>query len=369
MSRGITIQFLYLRSSKSTQLKLSYETRIGILTVIALVILVFGFRFLKGRNVLEKSNMFYVLYDNVDQLAEAAPVYIRGFQVGTVVKIVLAPEDPTKILVTLDVKKEIPLPVNTKAEIFNASFMSGRAVRLVFDEYCSGENCASSRSYLQGTVVGMLGSMVSEDEISSYMRTIGTQVDSLLGTDMSDSSAMVGNIQGSIQHLTNITRDLDLLLSESQRSLSKTFENLSSITGNIRSNNTRISEAIDNLAEISRQLKEAGLTEFIQNTDQAMQNAGKTLRSFDELAIEMKSTAAELDELLKAMNQDDGTLKQIMTDPELYRNIESASRNLDLLLQDFRLHPRRYLQISVFGKNPDQPYAYPGGDPAEQGKQ
>lgn len=346
-------------------MKLSYEIRIGILTVIALLLLVWGFRFLKGRNVFENSNIFYVQYDNVDQLAEAAPVYIRGFQVGTVINIVLDPDDPTKILVTLDVKKEIPLPKDARAVIFNASFMSGRAIRLEFDRYCTGDNCAPSKSYLQGGVVGMIGSMISEDEVSSYISSISGQVDSLWSSS-GDSSQMISNVQNSIRNLDGITQQLNELLTESQRSLSQTFSNLSSITGNIRSNNAQIGEAIQNLAELSGQLKEAGVDQFIQNTDEAMQSAGRTLRSFDELAIELKGTVQELDQLLAAMNQEDGSLNQMMTDPDLYKNIESATRNLDLLLQDFRLHPRRYLNISVFGKNPGDPYMYPEGDPASE---
>lgn len=344
-------------------MKISYEIRIGILTVIAILLLVWGFRFLKGRNVFENSNIFYVQYDDVDQLAEAAPVYIRGFQVGTVIKIKLDPEDPTKILVTIDVKKEIPLPKDTRAVIFNASFMSGRAIRLDFDGYCSGDNCALSKSYLQGEVIGMIGSMVSEAEISSYISSISGQVDSIWGTPGA-SSEMFSNIQSSIRNLDEITNQLNELLLASQESLTQSFSNLSSITGNIRNNNVQIGEAIQNLADLTRQLKEAGLDQFIQNTDVAIQSAGQTLRSFDEVAIGLKGTVQELDQLLEALNKEDGTLNQVLTNPDLYRNIESATQNLDLLLQDFRLHPRRYLNISVFGKNPGDPYMYPEGDPA-----
>ena len=347
-------------------LKLSYETRIGILTVVALLILILGFKFLKGKNVFENSNIFYVLYDNVDQLAEAAPVYIRGFQVGTVTKIELAPKDPTKLRVTLDVKKEMPLPKDTRAVIFNASFMSGRAVRLDFAEYCSGDNCAESKSYLEGEVVGILGSMVSEDEIGSYIQTIGSEVDSLLHRGGgSDSSQMMANIQGSIKNLHRITSQLGGVLESSNAALQHTFSNLASITGNLESNNEKINSAISDLAGLSAQLREAGVDQLIQNTDATVKSAGTALRSFDELAIELKKTSVELDQLLKAMNDEDGSLKRLMTEPELYNNINQATRNLDLLLQDFRLYPRRYLNISVFGKNKGEPYDYPDGDPAK----
>lgn len=349
-------------------MNLSYETRIGILAVIATVVLIFGFKFLKGRNVLDNTKIFYVLYDNVDQLAEAAPVYIRGFQVGTVIDIKLAPDDPTKILVAIDVKKELPIPSDAKAVIFNASLMAGRAIKLEFDRYCSGDDCAQSRTYLEGDVVGMIGSMVSEDEIRGYMHAIGEEVDSLLGSagNAEDSVQIMTNVQNSIRNLDNITTELNELLTTSQRSLQQTFNNLSSITGNIRSNNEEISEAISNLSTVTEQLSKANLDEFIRNTDETMKSAGSTLRSFDEMAIELKSAVEELDILLQAFNEEDGSLKQLMTDPELFKNISSSARNLDLLLQDFRLHPRRYLNISVFGKNPGDPYVYPDGDPAKK---
>ena len=348
-------------------MKLSYETRIGILAIIATIVLVFGFKFLKGRNVLDSSNIFYVLYDNVDQLAEAAPVYIRGFQVGTVIDIKLAPNDPTKILVAIDIKKELPIPADAKAVIFNASLMSGRAVKLEFERYCTGDDCAKSKSYLEGEVVGMIGSMVSEEEIRDYMQTISDEVDSLLGSTggREDSVQVFNSIQTSIKNFEVITTQLNELLTTSQISLQQTFSNLSSITGNIRTNNEQISTAIENLSEISEQLSNANLDQFIRNTDNTMQAAGSTLRSFDEMAIELKSAVEELDILLQAFNDEDGSLKQLMTDPEVFENIRSSSRNLDLLLQDFRLHPRRYLNISVFGKNPGDPYIYPDGDPAK----
>src|SRR5690606_28328265 len=193
----------------------------------------------------------------------------------TVTKIELAPKDPTKLRVTLDVKKEMPLPKDTRAVIFNASFMSGRAVRLDFAEYCSGDNCAESKSYLEGEVVGILGSMVSEDEIGSYIQTIGSEVDSLLHRGGgSDSSQMMANIQGAIKNLHRITSQLGGLLESSNAALQHTFSNLASITGNLESNNEKINSAISDLAGLSAQLREAGVDQLIQNTDATVKSAG-----------------------------------------------------------------------------------------------
>jgi phospholipid/cholesterol/gamma-HCH transport system substrate-binding protein len=333
-----------------------------------LTILIIGFKFLKGRNVFESSKIFYVSYHYVDQLSDAAPVYVNGLQVGTVIDVRLDPEDVKKVLVTLDVKNEIPVPNDAVAAIFSTGIISGKAIRLEFDQYCSGDNCAKSKTYLRGKVVGVLNSMLDENEMTKYLNVIGGKADSLLQKfGGPDSSNIMLNIQYSINNIRKITEQLDQVLHESNAALSQSFDNLAAITGMIRANSSKIDLAIANLADLSGQLKNANIGSVVNNADKTILSANKTIDELTATATQAKASITELNKVIASFNEGDGSLQLLMKDPKLYKNLESTSRNLDLLLQDIRLYPRRYLNISVFGgKKAGEAYEYPDGDPAKQ---
>jgi len=144
------------------------ETKIGILLIICIIVLVWGLKFLKGVNILNASQTFYVEYPYAS-LNPSTPVTISGQQVGVVTDVFLKPEDLKTVVVEINVDGIIKVPKNTEVQIVSSSFLGDKSVTLSFDAPCNGVNCAESGSYLRGRNVGMVESMIDAESIDDIM--------------------------------------------------------------------------------------------------------------------------------------------------------------------------------------------------------
>ena len=341
------------------------EIKIGILAILAIGLSIWGYQYLKGKNLFSNSVLLYVEYQDVDLLKSSDPVYINGFQVGVVTSLQLKPADMQTIVAEISLNRGIKVPKNAVAEIVSTSVMSGKAIRLQFDQPCSGEDCAESGDYLRGKVLGMLDSMVGKDGIQKYMNQLKNGVGGAfdtLSTKISDPNSnnelakSIRDLQASMESLKSITAQLSNLLASSSRHISGTMKNVNAITENLASNNEEINGAIGNLSAFSNKLNELPLDQTMEKTNTAMTQLDATLQSAN-------SAVKGLDEILAAIKNKEGSLGQLVYDQRLYDNLEKTSKNLELLLQDFRLNPKRYVNVSVFGKK-QKTYEVPEKDPA-----
>lgn len=348
------------------------EVKIGILAIVALVIVIFGLKFLKGQSVFSTNQTFYADFANVKNLTVGTPVYIRGFQVGTVVDIYLKPTNSEIVEIEVEVANEIDVPKSSVLEIVDVGLMGAKAVNLTFDGSSTGD-LAKSGDFLQGRTKGILTSMLGNPEdLGAYMTTIengatgiiDTINDYFKGMDKTEGIGLaMRNLSLTIANLQLVTNQLNLLLQGSNASLQATFANLNGITGNINSKSKEISALLDNLNDISNQVKGAGL-------DNTIKTANTTFASANDRMVELKTTLegankaiGDLSGIINGVNTGKGTLGKLVTDDGLYLNLERTSKQLDLLMQDLRLNPKRYVNVSVFGKKQTQ-YNVPANDPA-----
>ncbi|MCB0661886.1 MAG: MCE family protein [Saprospiraceae bacterium] len=320
------------------------ELKIGIFTVIAIIIAIFGYNFLKGKDVFAENNIYYIEYENVNQLQKGAPVLINGLQVGSVLSVYLSPENYKIIIVEIEVKRELSIPKNTFAVIETTGLMGGKAVNLVFDNYCT-ENCAESGDYLTGSTKGLLGSMLAADDVKSYTRALGEGVgelfDSLsveLDKDDSEIGKSLTDIAITLENLKRTTAELDKMMSASRKSIVVTMENLAAITEGIKDKNEQIQHILENADTFTAQLKAMELPATMENANGAINKLTETMVTADK-------AIADLGIVLAKIKNGEGTLGQVVNDKELYERLNSASKNLDLLLEDVRLNPKRYTRI------------------------
>ncbi|MEZ5058155.1 MAG: MlaD family protein [Saprospiraceae bacterium] len=320
------------------------ELKIGIFTVIALVIAIFGYNFLKGKDVFAENNLYYIEYNNVDQLQKGAPVLINGLQVGTVLSVYLKPEDYSRIVVEIEVKRELSLPKTTFAQIISTGLMGGKAVDLLFDNYCR-ENCAESGDYLTGATKGLLGSMLAVDDVKDYTSALGEGIGDIMdsiGVKLNEKDSELGksltDIQITLENLKSTTAQLDQLMRVSKTSIAATLSNLASITGNIKDKNEQIENILNNSDTFTSQLTAMDLPKTMDKANGAIDKLSSTMASADK-------AVADLGAILEKVKSGNGTLAQLVNDKELYDNLNSASQNLDLLLEDVRLNPKRYTRI------------------------
>ncbi|MGE5354969.1 MAG: MlaD family protein [Deltaproteobacteria bacterium] len=345
------------------------EVKIGILTLVVFLMFLWGYQFLKGKNVFEKNNTFYIRYENVDQLEVASPVLVNGFKVGSVIKIKIDPEDYTKLIVTIDVSDKIKVPKNSKAIISSSSLVGGKIIMIEINGFCEGNDCAQSGDFLQGEIRSILSSMLPDNELDTYFKKLGSGltgvVDSL--TTEGANTRLVQDTKSIISNLASITANLDALIKKNEQNLSYSFDNIQDITNTLKSNEAKINSIISNINSLTADLKNSDVDSLLiagQNTvktlDQNLTNLKTVMDNTDKAVIKLEG-------LLNGLDNGNGTLGKLLKDEKLYDELNLTVKHTNLLLQDLRLYPGRYFNLSLF-KLKKQPYQKVDNDPAFEQK-
>lgn len=325
---------------------MSNEVKVALLAIAAFVLFYWGYRFVRGKNILSTSNIYYVEYNNIDQLQISSPVLINGFQVGFVSNIQLKPDNYEIVVVTLDLRKDIKVPKDTRAIIKSTGFMGGKAVVLSYDQPCLGEaDCAESGAYLQGGSLGLLDSMVGEETVDDYLEVLknnlGDIIDTLNRKLLSEEAEgplaeSLRSLETTMANLEASTGRLNRLLATSSDDISSTMANMERITSNISDNNEKIASLIGNFETVSSDLAEADVKETLAEVDASIQQLNATLAAADTA---LGGVTVAIDKI----NTGEGTLGKLLGDDELYNRLNALSIQTDSLVEDFQERPYRYM--------------------------
>jgi phospholipid/cholesterol/gamma-HCH transport system substrate-binding protein len=310
----------------------SNELKVGFLALLAFLILYFGFNFLKGNDVFSSARVYYVEYDNVDGLMVSNQVMVNGIEVGKVKKVEIQPSKANKILVTLRFSQDIVLPDKTVAVLSDGALLGGKIIRLRLegkgnlpeDSFLKGETEVGVTSLLKERAIPVIANadslLVSFRQISTKFDNTGTYLNTLLKT----SNETVSNINGSVNGIVADNR-----------------ANVAQISANMK-----ILSA--DLMETEKQLRPL-LTKFntVADSLQALR-IGKTLREVDLAVVSLKK-------IVQGLERGEGTAGKLIKNDSLYVGLNKTLVDLDKLLLDFRLQPKRYIGISVFGKKNTPP--------------
>jgi len=163
-----------------------------------------------------------------------------------------------------------------------------------------------------------------------------------------------------------LTETTNRIMNQSAKNLNNTMQNMSDITGNLAQSNEQITAMLQNFNQVSAQLKNANVGNTVTATTNTLDEAKKAMTQLQGTIANADEAMQNLNTLMTKASTGDGTLSRLLNDKELYNNLESTSKNLSFLLQDFRLNPSRYVNVSVFGKRNKDPYVKPENDPAFQ---
>ena len=344
------------------------EILIAIFAAVTLAVTVWGYKFISGKNLFSGNYTYYAYYDNVQDVNTATAVQINGYEVGTVLSIAPDPENIQRIRLEFSVKKDIKLPDYTVAELMPESPLGGKVIELRFDKMCTGSNCAPNKSTLQGKTVGILGSMIKADELESTMDVLSTTIDSTLGSlgDPNSNAAVdvsVRNLATTLENFAEISEKFNKLMGSSSRNMEITMANVAKLTSSLVESNEKINTMLDDLSGVTADLKDVKFSETVELTNKTLDQTEKSLQTAETTMAEANASLKEMTALLNKISEGEGSIGKMMKDEQLYDNIESTTRNLDLLIQDLRLNPRRYFRL--FGKK-SRDYEYPEDDPANQ---
>lgn len=321
-------------------MKLSREIKTGIIVIGGILLFILGFTYLKSSPIFDSSKTFYAVYDHVGGLQPGTQVTINGFSVGSVNSIRFN-DSSGRLLVTFSVDDSFEFSKNSKAQLFDTGIIGGKGIQIipVFD----GADMAKSGDTLQSDTRPGITELVQQKLTPLQLKVEGavSHADTLL---MNINQVLDENtkrsLRESIQGLNGMVSDFK----ESAKTLNTLLEENK---GQLDSSITNISRVTANFAQLSDSLSDAGVAQTVKNLEATLKN---------------------MNALLAKVESGEGSLGKLMSDEELYKNLTEASRELDLLLQDFRLNPKRYVNVSVFGKKQKE-YTLPENDPAEQKKE
>jgi len=314
--------------------KISNETKVGALVVVSIALLMLGLNFLKGKKLFSNATTFYGVYQNIQGLQNSNPILINGMQVGTVYNISPA-KDMKTITVEMNITKDINIPTNSVAFI-KSNPLGTSSVEIILGNattYLKNKDTMPTVAH-----AGLFSEVLTKvDPLLLDVRKAITTIDTLTGNVNSviDPAAknniadMLHNLNKISEALLTTTASLNILMNHQNGALAQTLKNANSITGNLAANNDKISNITSNLEKTSAKIAQLDIQSTFKTLDTAIHN---------------------FKDALNQLNNPNGTFGKLMNDPTLYQNLASTGNKLNLLLDDIRLHPKRYINISVFGK-------------------
>ena len=315
-------------------MKLNNETKVGILAIVAILSLVLGFNFLKGKNLFSKPPVLYAVFEQLGSLQKSNEVKINGLPVGTVFDYKPSDKEVSSIIVEIHLNRDINIPANSIAFIDGA---------LVGASYISIEK-GNANAFLQSgdTIITRLDEGLMSNiktQLAPTITRVNETLDSLklvIGSVNSILDPSTNhNLQTLIAQLTISSANLAQLTNAQTGALANALGNLNAVTANLARNNDAISSSIRNVEVTTSNLANAP----IQQTVAGLQDAIGDLRG---TIIELKGTVARV-------NSTDGSLGALLNDRKMYDNLNRTLLALEILLDDVRVHPKRYVNISVFG--------------------
>lgn len=340
------------------------EVSIALFAIITLAAAIWGFKYLRGNNILGTSYEYNILLSDVSELNVSSPVYLNGLQVGAVSNIELNPEDPSQMVVHFRLEGDYHVPKSAVINVKNVGVMGGKGLYLNYKKICQGGDCAPNNFRLNANTLGMVQSLVGDDA-DRLVNNLSTEVNKVvdhLGAEDADGSLheAIRELKKSLQNIATVSARSNAVLAASQKDITAAMTNLSSITKNIADNNIQITEMIQNMGQVTKDLADAHLDKKL---DQTITNLNKSLNGLEGTLATSDKTIAGLNDVVTKINTGDGSMSRLINDKQLYDNLEKTSNNLSLLLQDLRLNPKRYVNVSIFGKK-GKAYTVPEDDPA-----
>lgn len=315
-------------------MKLSKELKTGLIAIFAIIGFVILYQFMKGKSLFTTDNVFYVKYDNVEGLAVSNPVSINGLKVGQVDEIKpITAGGKLHFVVKLTIDDNFEFSKRSTVEIFEPGIMSGKEMRV--NLFYGGETAKDGDTLAGNYQLSMLNSLSSQVKpVKDQLSNVLLKLDSTLA-----STNKIVDEQN--------RREIKLLLSNLNKTI-ESFKGTSDRTNAILANN------------------EKGLHEVVSNANAAMLTANKTLDKYGSVAErvdidklngtidQFNQTAGKLNNVISGIQNGEGSLGKLAKDEELYNNLTKTSKNLNELVEDFKVNPKRYVNFSVFGKNADK---------------
>ncbi len=311
-------------------MKITKEIKTAILVISSILLFIWGYSFLKGRDLFVDYKTFYVQYDNCEGLAPSAPVTLNGFVIGKVNGLKLD-NQTAKIVVEMQIKSDFPISKTSIAQLYAPSPIGGKQIAIIPDT--KNPTQAVEKDFLVASQKAGL-----TDELSQQLTPLKVKIEKLLD----NANIMLANVNDVLDEKSKAN------LKNSLANLNETLAQFSiaskNVNGLLADNKTKLNNTFANAEKMTKNF--AVLSDSLTKI-----NIGKTAKSLEK-------TLANVDKIMANLQSGKGTMGKLLTDDAMYKNFTRTSKELELLLQDLRLYPTRYVNVSLFGKK-NKPYVAP----------
>ena len=291
------------------------EVNIALVAIVAIVVLFIGMQFLKGMSVFSTNDVYYASFQDISGLSASSPVYANGYRVGVVQGIDYDYQTPDHIVAVLDLDPQLQITKGTTAEISS----------------------------------DLLGNVKLELHFAPIQNGIMAKGDTIEGAReqglMSKAGEMVPQVEQLLPKLDSILTGLNALIADP--AVSGTMHNAEQLTASLTASARQLNQLT---AQLNREMPA-----MMEKAEGVLTNAETLTGNLSRLDLsatmqKVDATLANVQQLTATLNSPKGTVGLLMNDGQLYQNINATMRDVDSLLVDFKLHPRRYINVSVFGK-------------------
>ena len=309
--------------------KISNEVKVGATAIITIVVFIWLYNFMKGKDFFSSTSKYYIVYDKIGGLAESSPVEVNGYKVGVVQSIRFLDPLSGKLLVVLTVDKNFKLPVESVAEITTASLIAGMKVQFVYGDgpetYSDGDTIPGrlSQSILTKIETDFLPLKDRLTSLISVLDSVITSVDDILDPDFKE------NLNSGIASLSSTAGSIDEVIGSTEEELKTTLKNINKFAQMLADNSDNMQGTLTNLESITDTLAAADLYQSVRNLKNGLENASI---------------------LIDNLNIGQGTAGKLMTDDSLYINLSNSLESLNELLMDLKNNPGKYVHFSLFGR-------------------
>lgn len=316
-------------------MRVSNETKVGALTVIAVTLIILGFNFLKGKTFFKSGTFLYAKYTDTKGLIVSNPVFVNGFQVGTVFEIENMNDNLSELVVCIKLNQLYKIPKNSVATIqenplgTNAiNIVPGNSTIMVH----SGDTIKTApAASLLGDFMNTLSPLGEQikNTISSLEKVLGNVNKTLDDENRANFKVILENLSTTTINLNKSIQSVEGMLNKQNGSISKTADNMNAFTANLNQNNQKITNILTNLDSTTKSIKDADLN--------------KTIKDIQTALLALNTT-------IQKLNNGNGTAAKLLNDPNMYTQLQSTIKSVNTLVDDIKVHPKRYISLSVFGK-------------------
>jgi len=309
-------------------MKISNETKVGLLSIAALTILIIGFNYLKGKDVFNRTKKVYAVFSKLGSLAKSNEVKINGYTIGTVYAFEPTNKNVDSIKVTISVTADVDIPANSVAYI--SSGLLGTA-NITIEKHDTTVYLKDGDFLQTREDAGILGDFSTQ--ATATLANVRTSLDSLKVVFGNLNKVLdgrtKGNLQQAIANMALATASLNRMVDPEHSVLASTLRHTNAIAENLRKNNDSITATISNAKRFSEKLSKLDMQQTMDT---------------------LESAISQLKAAIHKLSSNEGTLGALINDKKLYNKLNDVLLSAEILMDDIRQHPKRYVNFSVFGK-------------------